>query len=59
VAKGRYGSKSEVIREGFRLVESEILRKTSYDYLIFYRITGDTVEIIHVVHGSRDYSKLP
>ena len=41
-----------------RYVDSEIRRKSYYDYLIFYRIVGETVEIIHVVHGSRDYSKL-
>lgn len=25
------------------------------DYLIFYRIVGDTVEVLHVLHGARDY----
>jgi toxin ParE1/3/4 len=27
------------------------------DYLIFYRIIGDTVEVVHVLHGRRDYEK--
>jgi toxin ParE1/3/4 len=28
------------------------------DYLIFYRILNDTVEILHVLHGARDYEPI-
>jgi toxin ParE1/3/4 len=35
------------------------VRKRTYrDYLIFYRIIGQTVEISHVIHGSRDYEAI-
>jgi toxin ParE1/3/4 len=27
-------------------------------YLIFYRVREDTVEIIHVLHGARDYETI-
>ena len=41
-----------------RYVQFEIRRKPYHDYLIFYRIKNNTVEILHVIHGARDYSKL-
>jgi hypothetical protein len=28
------------------------------DHLIFYRIGVDTVEILHVIHGARDYEAI-
>jgi plasmid stabilization system protein ParE len=28
------------------------------DYLVFYRVTGSRVEILHVLHGARDYELL-
>jgi len=28
------------------------------NYLIFFRIVGDTVEVTHVLHGARDYERL-
>src|SRR5262249_12307958 len=28
------------------------------NYLIFYRITADAVEILHVLHGARDYEPI-
>ena len=35
------------------------VRKRPYrDYLIFYRIIGETVEISHVIHGARDYESI-
>jgi len=27
-------------------------------YLIFYRVTADVVEILHVLHGARDYEPI-
>jgi toxin ParE1/3/4 len=35
-----------------------IRRKPYGDYLIFYRVGSDTVEIVHILHGARDYEKL-
>lgn len=36
-----------------------IFRKLTYrDYLIFYQVLPDRVEIEHVVHGARDWARL-
>jgi plasmid stabilization system protein ParE len=35
-----------------------IRRRVHGNYLIFYRIEGDTVQIIHVLHGAMDYERL-
>jgi toxin ParE1/3/4 len=41
-----------------RYVQFEIRRKPYRDYLVFYRIKNDVVEVLHVVHGAPDYSNL-
>ena len=28
------------------------------DYLIFYRVSDDSIEILHVLHGARDYETI-
>ena len=35
-----------------------IRRRPVGDYLIFYRLTGSVVEIVHVLHGARDVEAL-
>lgn len=35
-----------------------IRRRVHGNYLIFYRIRGDTVEILHVLHGAMDYERV-
>jgi toxin ParE1/3/4 len=35
-----------------------IRRRPYGDYLIFYRVLNDTVEILHVLHGARDYEPI-
>ena len=35
-----------------------IRRRVYREYLIFYRITGDTIEVVHVLHGARDYESI-
>jgi toxin ParE1/3/4 len=35
-----------------------IRRRVYRDYLIFYRIVGDRIEVLHVLHGSRDYGPI-
>jgi toxin ParE1/3/4 len=35
-----------------------IRRRSHGNYLIFYQISGDRVEVIHVLHGARDYLPL-
>lgn len=41
-----------------RHADGDIRRKAWHDYLIFYRINRDTVTIIDIQHGARDYSGL-
>ncbi len=45
------GRKRDDIRPGYRGVSVK-------DYLIFYRVSGEVVEIMHVLHGRRDLPKL-
>jgi toxin ParE1/3/4 len=35
-----------------------IRRRPTGEYLIFYRILSDTIEVLHVVHGARDYEAI-
>jgi plasmid stabilization system protein ParE len=35
-----------------------IRRRPFGHFLIFYRVTEDTIEVIHVLHGARDYESL-
>jgi toxin ParE1/3/4 len=38
--------------------ERGIRRKPYGDYLIFYRIEANVVEVIYVLHGARDYEAI-
>jgi toxin ParE1/3/4 len=38
--------------------EKGIRRRPFRDYLIFYRIEGDTVQALHVLHGAMDYERI-
>ena len=48
--------------EGYALVpryEALGIRRRPYrDYLIFYRVSDDSIEILHVLHGARDYETI-
>lgn len=35
-----------------------IRRRAYRSYIILYRLVGDVVEILHVVHGARDYQSI-
>jgi toxin ParE1/3/4 len=35
-----------------------IRRRPYRDYLIFYRILDDVIEVLHVLHGARDYESI-
>jgi toxin ParE1/3/4 len=35
-----------------------VRRKVYGNYLIFYRVIGETVEILRILHGAQDYSDL-
>ena len=35
-----------------------IRRKVYGNYLILYRVVSDAVEILHVLHGARDYAQI-
>jgi toxin ParE1/3/4 len=41
-----------------RYEQHGIRRRPSGNYLIFYRIEGDRVFIVHILHGARDYEPL-
>ena len=41
-----------------RYEHAGIRRRVYRDYLIFYRIAGDTIEVLHVLHGARDYKPI-
>jgi toxin ParE1/3/4 len=42
----------------FRTAKLPIRRKPYRNYLIFYSVGRDAVEILHVVHAARDYEKI-
>ena len=48
--------------EGCALVpryESAGIRRRVYgNYLIFYRVNVSTVEVLHILHGARDYEQI-
>jgi toxin ParE1/3/4 len=35
-----------------------IRRRPSGSYLIFYRVGTETIEVMHILHGARDYERL-
>ena len=35
-----------------------VRRRVHGQYLIFYRVTGDEVVVVHVLHGAMDYSAI-
>ena len=37
---------------------SGVRRLPHGEYLVFYRVRKDTVEIVHVLHGARDYEAI-
>jgi len=41
-----------------RYESNSIRRRPVGDYLIFYRLQDNRVEIVHVLHGARDYEVL-
>jgi toxin ParE1/3/4 len=38
--------------------EQGIRRRAYRDYLIFYRIERDTVQVLHILHGAMDYERI-
>jgi toxin ParE1/3/4 len=45
--------------QGLELSCKQIVRRKVYgNYLIFYRVTDQTVEILRILHGAQDYSDL-
>ncbi len=41
-----------------RYEQSGVRLRTYRDYLIFYRIADDRIEVLHVLHGARDYEAI-
>jgi plasmid stabilization system protein ParE len=38
--------------------DTGIRRRPYKNYLIFYRAAGDSIEILHVLHGAQDYESI-
>jgi toxin ParE1/3/4 len=39
--------------------EEQGIRRRSYgDYLIFYRVNGDVIDVLHILHGARDFEAI-
>lgn len=36
----------------------EIRKRRSGQYLIFYEIAGNRIEVLHILHGARDYERI-
>ena len=41
-----------------RFAAQGVRRRVYRDYLIFYRVEADAVQIIHILHGAQDYERL-
>jgi plasmid stabilization system protein ParE len=41
-----------------RYEEKGVRRRPFGNYLIFYRVGRDAIEVIHILHGARDYEPL-
>ena len=41
-----------------RYERTGIRRRPYRDYLIFYRVSRDSIEILPILHGARDYERL-
>ncbi|MEP9373942.1 type II toxin-antitoxin system RelE/ParE family toxin [Mesorhizobium sp. KR1-2] len=41
-----------------RYSSSGIRRRVHGNYLIFYRVEDDAVQIVHILHGAMDYERL-
>jgi toxin ParE1/3/4 len=41
-----------------RYQHRNIRRRPVGNYLIFYRIRAEAVEVVHILHGARDYERL-
>jgi plasmid stabilization system protein ParE len=41
-----------------RYEDTQIRRRPHGNYLIFYRVSKDAIEILHVLHGARDYETI-
>lgn len=42
----------------YRYANLNIRKKPYKNYLIFYRVQESDIEIIHIIHGARDYDDL-
>ncbi|MBP0617560.1 type II toxin-antitoxin system RelE/ParE family toxin [Jiella mangrovi] len=41
-----------------RYRDFEVRRRSHGNYLIFYRINGERIEILHIIHAARDYEAI-
>ncbi|WP_347968191.1 type II toxin-antitoxin system RelE/ParE family toxin [Mesorhizobium sp. CC13] len=45
-------------RASRRLAGNDIRRRVHRDYLIFYRVNAERIEILRILHGAMDYERL-
>lgn len=53
VTSGRYNSKSEVMRDGVRLIQERETRLAAMN-----RVNAENTEIPHFLHGATDYGHI-
>jgi toxin ParE1/3/4 len=41
-----------------RYEHTGVRRRVHGNYLIFYRIVGNAIEVLHILHGARDYEAI-
>jgi plasmid stabilization system protein ParE len=41
-----------------RYEHTGIRRRVHGNYLIFYRVASDVIEVLHILHGARDYEAI-
>jgi plasmid stabilization system protein ParE len=41
-----------------RYEQSSVRRRPYRDYLIFYHIKDNTIEVLHILHAAQDYTKI-
>jgi toxin ParE1/3/4 len=54
----RLGRRPQLFAVVPRYAEAGIRRVPPGNYLIFYRIVGDEVVVIHIIHGASDYDAI-
>lgn len=52
---GRQPRRFPIVMQG---MESPIRKRAYHGYLMFYRVEADSVQVVRIVHGARDWAAL-